>query len=142
MRYDAEFFCAPVLSDIERNLCDGKRRKMVQGVCIHLDNAPAHNAEKSRQGMVRTRSTGVVHPAYSPAAVPSDFFLSGCLKAEMAGFTANSPADIRFKIRRIFQEISKETLMTMYDEWITDLEWITEHKEEYFHMEEKQSRTL
>jgi hypothetical protein len=26
-RYDAEFFCAIVFSDIERDLCDGKRRK-------------------------------------------------------------------------------------------------------------------
>jgi hypothetical protein len=27
MRYDAEFFYASILPDIERNLCDGNRRK-------------------------------------------------------------------------------------------------------------------
>jgi hypothetical protein len=35
-----------------------------------------------------------VHPAYSPDAAPSDFFLFGYLKDEMAGFTPNSPGDI------------------------------------------------
>jgi hypothetical protein len=29
----------------------------------------------------------VVHPAYSPDAASSDFFLFGYLKGEMAGFT-------------------------------------------------------
>jgi hypothetical protein len=48
-----------------------------------------------------------VHPAYSPDCVPSGFFLFGCLKGEMAGFTTNPPADILSEIRRIFQEISK-----------------------------------
>jgi hypothetical protein len=40
-------------------------------------------------------------------ATPSDFFSFGDLKAEMAGFTANSRADILFETRRIFQEISE-----------------------------------
>jgi hypothetical protein len=53
----------------------------------------------------------------------------------MAGFRANSPADILFGIRRIFQEISKETLVAVHDEWITWLEWTTEHKGEYHHAE-------
>jgi hypothetical protein len=49
----------------------------------------------------------------------------------MAGFTANSPADIFSEIRRIFQEISKETILAVYGEWITRLKWITEHKGEF-----------
>jgi hypothetical protein len=57
-----------------------------------------------------------VHPTYSPDAASSDFFLFGHLKDELAGFTANSPADRLFEIRRIFQEISKETLVVVYDE--------------------------
>jgi hypothetical protein len=41
------------------------------------------------------------------------------LKGEMARFTTNSPVDILSEIRRIFQEISKEAQMAVYDEWIT-----------------------
>jgi hypothetical protein len=52
-----------------------------------------------------------------------------------ASFTENSPTNILSEIRWIFQEISKKTFMVVYDEWITRLEWITEHKGEYYHTE-------
>jgi hypothetical protein len=54
--------------------------------------------------------------------------LLGYLKGEITGFTANSIADIPSEIRRIFQEISKETLVAVSDEWIMRFKWITEHK--------------
>jgi hypothetical protein len=63
-----------------------------------------------------------VHTDYSPDAAPSDFFLFDDLKGDMAGFAANSPADILSEIRRIVQEISKETLVAVYDEWTTRLD--------------------
>jgi hypothetical protein len=47
------------------------------------------------------------------------------LKSEMAGFTVNSSADILSEIHRIFQEISKQTLVAVYEEWITQLKRIT-----------------
>jgi hypothetical protein len=59
----------------------------------------------------------------------------GYLKGQMAGFTANSPAHILSEIRRIYQEISKETLVAVYDELITRLGWMSEHKGEYYHTE-------
>jgi hypothetical protein len=116
VRNDAEFFCASVLPDIERNLCDGKQRKTVRGVYLHLGNAPIHNAKRSRQENARTKASRVVHPGYSPDIAPSDFFLFGHVKGEMAGFTANSPADILSEIRRIFHEIPKESLVAVHDE--------------------------
>jgi hypothetical protein len=42
--------------------------------------------------------------------------LLGCLKGEIAGFTANSPADILSEVHWVFQETSKENLMAMYNE--------------------------
>jgi hypothetical protein len=80
MWYDAEFFCASVLPDIERNLCDGKQRKRLRGVYLDLDNAPAHNAQRSRQEIARTKITRVVYPTYSSDAVSGDFFLFQYLK--------------------------------------------------------------
>jgi hypothetical protein len=58
----------------------------------------------------------VVRPAYSPDAAPSDFFLFGYLKGGMASLTANSPAAHFYEIHWIFQEISNEILMAVYDE--------------------------
>jgi hypothetical protein len=135
MRYDAEFFYASVLPDIERNLYDGKPGKTLRGVYLHLETAPAHNAKPSRQEITRTKAIKVVHPAYFRDAAPSDFFLFGCLNGEMAGFITTSPADIFSEIRRIFQEISKETLVAVYDKWITPVEWTTEQKGKYHHTE-------
>jgi hypothetical protein len=42
--------------------------------------------------------------------------LFGYLKGQMANFTANSLAGILFEIHRIFQEVSKETLVTVCEE--------------------------
>jgi hypothetical protein len=116
MRYDADFSCAFVLSDIESNLCDGKRPKTLRGVYLHLDNAPAYNAKKSRQAVARSKTTSAVHLAYPLGAAPCDFAFFGYLEGEMAGSVANSPPNILSEIRRVFQEISKETLVTVYDE--------------------------
>jgi hypothetical protein len=85
--------CSAVLPDIERNLFDGKCRKTLRGAYLPLDNARAHNAKRSRQEIARTKAPRAVHPAYSCDAAPSDFFLFGRLKGEMAGLTANSPAE-------------------------------------------------
>jgi hypothetical protein len=135
MRHNAELFYAYVLLDIERNLCDSKCRKTVRGDYFHLHNAPAHNTKLSRQEIARTKAIRVVHPAYSPNAASSDFFLFGYTKGEMAGLTANSLANILSEIGRIFQEISKKTLLAVYDKWIARLKWITEHEGEYYHTE-------
>jgi transposase len=134
VRYDAEFFCAFVLPDIERTLWDGKHRRTLRSVYLHLDSAPADNIKRSRHEITRTKVSRVVHLAYSPDVAPSNFFLFGHLKGDMVGFTSNSPADILSEIHRPFQEIPKETLVAVYDEWITRLEWITEHKGEYYHI--------
>jgi hypothetical protein len=52
-----------------------------------------------------------VHPAYSPDAAPSDFFLFSYLKSEKTSYTTHSPADILSEIRRISQESLKEILV-------------------------------
>jgi hypothetical protein len=131
-QYDAEFFCTSVLLGVENSPCDGTRRKTFRRIYLHLDNAPVHNAKRSRQEIARTKGAKTVHPAYSPDVAPSDFFLFGRLKREMAGFTASSPENILAEIPRIFGEIPKETLAAVCNEWITRLEWINERQGEYY----------
>jgi hypothetical protein len=52
------------------------------------------------------------------------------------GLSANSPRDIFSEIRGMLQGIPKWVLVLVYDEWIT------EHKEKYYHRESKKSDTL
>jgi hypothetical protein len=120
--YDANFLCASVLPDIGRNLCDGKRKKTLRAVDIHVDNALAHNAERSQQEIARVKAIRVVHSVYFPDAALSDFILFGSMTSQVEGFRGHSPAEIPSEIRRISQKISKDTLMAVYDEWITRLE--------------------
>jgi hypothetical protein len=96
--------------------------KTLEGIYLHLHNPPTRNTTRMRQNITRTETIRVVYPAYSADAALCDFFLFGYLKGEMADFTVDSPADILSEIRRIFQEISKETLVAVYDEWVTRLE--------------------
>jgi hypothetical protein len=137
-----EFFYASVLPDIERHLCDGKHSKTLRCVYFHLDDALAHSAKLPQQEIARTKATRVVHLAYSSDNALSDLLSFRYLKGEMAGFTAYSPEDIRSEIRGIFQEIPKENLVAVYDEWITRLEWITKHKGKYHHMESTKSSSV
>jgi hypothetical protein len=69
----------------------------------------------------------VAYLAYSRDSAPSDFFLFGYLKCEIAGFTASSAEDILSEIRRIFEKIPKEILTIVYNKWIT------EHEGEHYH---------
>jgi hypothetical protein len=111
MQQDAESVCAYVLPHIERNLCDGKRRKTFQGVHFYLDNAPAHNAKRPRQEITQTKVTRVMSPAYSPDAASSVLFLwlpeggDSWLHSELT-------ADILSATRQIFHGISKKPSWT------------------------------
>jgi hypothetical protein len=75
VRYNTNPFCASVFSDVEQNLCDGKRGKMLRGIHVHLDDAPAHKAKRSQREITQTKADRTAHPAYSPDGAPGDFFL-------------------------------------------------------------------
>jgi hypothetical protein len=60
----------------------------------------------------------IIHLVYSPDIAPSNFFLFGYLKCEMAAFTASSLEDILSEIHRSFAEIPREKLVAVYNEWI------------------------
>jgi hypothetical protein len=134
MRSDAEFFGASVLLDIERNLRDGKRRKTARSAYLQIDNAPAHTPNGRGKKLPEPKSPG--------SCIRLIFLMFGHLKGEMAGFIASSAAAILSEIGPILQNISKDKFVTMCDEWIKRIEWITVHKGDYYHTEEKKSGTL
>jgi hypothetical protein len=109
VRSDAEFFCTWTLPTPERNLCQGTRRETLRNIHRHLDNASAHNVKWAWQKITRAKAAKVVHPAYSPDVAPSDFFLFGCLKRGMAGFTAGSLEDILSRSTRSSQKSRKDS---------------------------------
>jgi hypothetical protein len=75
----------------------------------------------------------ILHPAYSPDFAPSDFFLFGYLKRKLTEYDIPDRQNLTSVITQIFDEIGPETVMAVFETWITMLEWVIEHKREYCH---------
>jgi cbb3-type cytochrome oxidase subunit 1 len=64
----------------------------------------------------------VFHPPYSPDLAPSDFFLFGYVKGKLMGYGAETPSELFVHIRVILAEIPRETLDTVFLEWMEQLQ--------------------
>jgi hypothetical protein len=91
---------------------------------MHLDNALPHNSRKSNECLTEFHVRRVPHPVYSPDLAPSDFFLFGTVKAELQNYEIHSREDLIMAIRAIFDQISKEMLISVYISWIERLKWV------------------
>jgi hypothetical protein len=74
----------------------------------------------------------VPHPAYSPDRAPSDFFLFRIVKTELQNFEIHSRQDLILTISAIFDEISKDTLNSVYISWAKRLKWVIKNNGKYF----------
>jgi hypothetical protein len=59
---------------------------------------------------------GISSP-YSPDLVPSDFSFLAMSKEKLMGYRAETPSDLRVRIRVILAEIPRETLKAVFLEW-------------------------
>jgi hypothetical protein len=97
-----------------------------------MDNARPHNSKKSNEYLTEFRARRVSHPAYSSDRAPSDFFLFGTVKTELQNYEIHSRQDLILATRTIFDEISKDTLNSIYISWIKRLKWVIKNKTNYF----------
>jgi hypothetical protein len=58
------------------------------------------------------------HRPYSPDLAPSYFFLFGYVKGKLMEYRAETPSEVRARIRVILAEIPRETLNTVFLEWM------------------------
>jgi hypothetical protein len=119
--YNTKFFSDFVVPDLLENICAGSRRRTLKGVIMHLDNASLHNSKKSNECLTEFHARRVPHPAYSPDFAPSDFFLFGPVKAELQNYKIYNREDLILALRAIFDQISKEALISVYVSWIERL---------------------
>jgi hypothetical protein len=96
---------------------------------MHLDNARRHNSKKSNECLTEFRARRVSHPAYRPDLASSDFFLFGTMKTELQNYEIHSREDPILVIRAIFDQISKETLISIYFSWIERFKWMIKNGE-------------
>jgi hypothetical protein len=75
----------------------------------------------------------VPHPAYSPDRAPSDLLLFGRVMAELQNYEIHSKEDLILAIRMVFDQIFKETLISVDVSWMKRLKWVIKNGGKYFH---------
>jgi hypothetical protein len=74
------------------------------------------------KGLHRSQSneTGASSP-YSPDLAPSDFCLLGYVKGKLMGYRVETPSELFARVRVILAEILRDTLNTVFLEWMERL---------------------
>jgi hypothetical protein len=72
----------------------------------------------SRDCINLNRMKQALHPPYSPDLAPSDFFLFGHVNGKLMGYRAETPSELRVRIRVVLAEIPRETLNAVFLEWM------------------------
>jgi hypothetical protein len=62
------------------------------------------------------------HQPYSPDLSSSDFFLFGYVKEKLMGYRAETLSELLVRIRVILAEVPRETLSTVFLEWMERLQ--------------------
>jgi hypothetical protein len=87
-----------------------------------MDNATPHRAKLTKSCFKTLGLREADHPPYSPDLAPSDFYLFGRLKGQMAGSEFESTEDLLATIRQLTNANSREELESVFQEWERRLE--------------------
>lgn len=90
-----------------------------------------HNSAISKEkisdfGLIRLKK-----PPYSPDICPCDFWLFGYIKEKLKGNHFTSQEELKNAIIQILNEITKEQLLSVYQEWIERLNNVIEREGDY-----------
>jgi hypothetical protein len=107
--HNSRFLCDVVVLDLLENISAYNRRRTLKRVWVHIDNARAHNSEKSNECLTEFRARRVPHPAYRPDCALNDFFF-GIVKTELQNHEIHSKQDLILGIKAIFEEISNNII--------------------------------
>jgi hypothetical protein len=113
-----------------RNIISNNRGKTCKLFLIHLDNARPHNSKQSQECIQASHAKCSSHPVNSPDLASNDFFLFGHLKEKLTAFHSLTGDKLKSAII-IFNEITRETLLSVFSSWRERLEWIIKHGAKY-----------
>lgn len=102
---NAEFYC-----EVLKRLREDIRRKRPslwqnQNWVLQHDNAPAHNALRTRELLSRMGTTVAPHPPYSPDLAPCDFYLFPKMKSKLKGRRFNDIHTIKSESQRVLNSL-------------------------------------
>jgi transposase len=92
--FTAQYFCDNIVPQIVEQRSSDARQKTGRKLVVHMDNATPHRAKLTKSCFKTLRLREADHPSYSPDLAPSEFYLFGKLKGQMAGSEFESTEDL------------------------------------------------
>jgi hypothetical protein len=114
MKENSQNFCQHLIPDIQQNSCSSSRRKRLNDILWHLENAVAHNTRLFSETIESVTAQRVPHPSDGPDPAPNSFFLFGYLKEKLRGTLFASSDDVIFARLQIFSEIPEMGLKNVF----------------------------
>jgi hypothetical protein len=122
------YYVDNILTPICQRLIPAGKCKLV----IHTDNSPCHIANVVLGFVSQIKVRFAPHPSYSPDIAPPDLFLFGDLKRELRGLRFQTGEELPVEMRQLVGEISPETLLDVFHDWISWYESLIASDENYF----------
>jgi hypothetical protein len=131
--YNSAFFCGTVVTCLFDGITVTFPKKITQSLYIHLENARPHDARRSTECLHTEKIQWIRHPAHTLNLALGDFFLFVYIKRKLTEYDIPDRQSSKSTITHIFDEIRPETLEAVFETSTNRLDWVTEHKGEYFH---------
>ena len=132
-RFNTQYMSDVILPKLDQTVRLQRPAMGLRGMKLHFDNARPHTSMTTLAKIDELRTTKLPHPPYSPDLAPSDFYLFGYLKAQLAGSTFRNPEELLTRLREIFVRIEQKVLDSVFEEWKTRLSRVVELGGEYYH---------
>jgi hypothetical protein len=127
-KHSTRYYVDNILTLICQQLISAGKCKFV----IHTDNSPCHTAYAVLDFVSQRKVRFVPHPTYSPDIAPSGVFPFGDLRRELQGSRFQTGEELLVEIRKLRGEISLETLLDIFQGWISWCESLIASNGNYF----------
>ena len=131
-KYNADFLINVLIPGFEAKICATRPILKTSNTKLHWDNARPHCAKKTKEKLAEKNIILLPHPAYSPDVAPSDFFLFGYLKDRLQGSQFETSHQLLEAITDIISSIPKETLNSVFEEWMDRLQFVVDNGGEFY----------
>ena len=130
--FNSTYFIEHILLPLHEMSCDIWTESSKRKIWLHLDNCKVHNSKAAMKKYDELGFKRTPHPPYSPDLAPSDFFLFGYTKDKLKGRTFKSREALEEEISDIFENISREKKIEVFESWINRCMWVAEHNGVYY----------
>ena len=103
---------------LRRDLVNSLRRKPLEQIILHQNNAPAHRANAKLLDINLLGSELLEHSPYSPDLAPMDFCAFPEIKAKLQGRRFDSTSDLTKAARTVVSTFSEDWYAEIYRKWI------------------------